>query len=259
MGTNLCGYLTERGHVCEALDVPAARRENVPYAAFHTWDGLEEIDFAQFDAVVHLAGKAHDLKKVASEQSYFDVNVGLTQRVFDTMVRQARERGGAGRGRRVFVHFSSSKASADGNAYGRSKLAAERWLLSVPAAGLGLGLEDKMQVRMGALSGGQRQALSLLMATMNDIDLLLLDEHTAALDPKTADLIMELTDRIVREKQLTALMVTHNLRHAVTYGDRLLMMHQGHVIMDKAGDEKRALKVDDLLDVFTSISIECGN
>ena len=140
VGTNLCGYLTERGHVCEALDVPAARREDVPYAAFHAWDGLEEIDFAQFDAVVHLAGKAHDLKKVASEQSYFDVNVGLTQRVFDTMVRQARERGGAGRGRRVFVHFSSSKASADGNAYGRSKLAAERWLLSVPAASLGIGM-----------------------------------------------------------------------------------------------------------------------
>ena len=116
VGTNLCGYLTERGHVCEALDVPAARREDVPYVAFHTWDGLEEIDFAQFDAV------------------------GLTQRVFDTMVRQARERGGAGRGRRVFVHFSSSKASADGNAYGRSKLAAERWLLSVPAASLGLGM-----------------------------------------------------------------------------------------------------------------------
>ena len=115
VGTNLCGYLTERGHVCEALDVPAARREDVPYVAFHTWDGLEEIDFAQFDAV------------------------GLTQRVFDTMVRQARERGGAGRGRRVFVHFSSSKASADGNAYGRSKLAAERWLLSVPAASLGIG------------------------------------------------------------------------------------------------------------------------
>ena len=110
----------------------------------------------------------------------------------------------------------------------------------------------------GALAGFSN-VNTLLMATMNKPKLLLLDEHTAALDPKTAETIMELTDRVVKAKKLTALMVTHNLRHAVEYGDRLLMMHQGHVIMDKAGDEKRALKVDDLLDVFTSISIECGN
>ena len=112
---------------------------------------------------------------------------------------------------------------------------------------------------VGALSGGQRQTLALLMATMTPIDFLILDEHTAALDPKTAEIVMQLTNKVVQEKHLTTLMVTHNLRHAVEYGDRLLMMHQGHVIMDKAGDEKRALKVDDLLDVFTSISIECGN
>ena len=97
------------------------------------------------------------------------------------------------------------------------------------------------------------------MATMTPIDFLILDEHTAALDPKTAEIVMQLTNKVVQEKHLTTLMVTHNLRYAVKYGDRLLMMHQGHVIMDKAGDEKRALKVDDLLDVFTSISIECGN
>ena len=127
------------------------------------------------------------------------------------------------------------------------------------AAGLGLGLEDKMQVRMGALSGGQRQALSLLMATMNDIDLLLLDEHTAALDPKTADLIMELTDRIVREKQLTALMVTHNLRYAVEYGSRLLMFHSGQAVLDAADEKKQECRVEDLLSLFNSISIECGN
>ena len=100
---------------------------------------------------------------------------------------------------------------------------------------------------------------NLSMATMTPIDFLILDEHTAALDPKTAEIVMQLTNKVVQEKHLTTLMVTHNLRHAVEYGDRLLMMHQGHVIMDKAGDEKRALKVDDLLDVFTSISIECGN
>ena len=124
---------------------------------------------------------------------------------------------------------------------------------------LGLGLEDRMTAKVGLLSGGQRQALTLLMATLVTPKLLLLDEHTAALDPKTAEIVMQLTNKVVQEKHLTTLMVTHNLRHAVEYGDRLLMMHQGHVIMDKAGDEKRALKVDDLLDVFTSISIECGN
>lgn len=137
----------------------------------------------------------------------------------------------------------------------RKKLEAYRAML----APLGLGLEDKMDVPVGSLSGGQRQTLALLMATMTPIDFLILDEHTAALDPKTAEIVMQLTNKVVQEKHLTTLMVTHNLRHAVEYGDRLLMMHQGHVIMDKAGDEKRALKVDDLLDVFTSISIECGN
>ena len=136
----------------------------------------------------------------------------------------------------------------------RKKLEAYRAML----APLGLGLEDKMDVPVGSLSGGQRQTLALLMATMTPIDFLILDEHTAALDPKTAEIVMQLTNKVVQEKHLTTLMVTHNLRHAVEYGDRLLMMHQGHVIMDKAGDEKRALKVDDLLDVFTSISIECG-
>ena len=103
---------------------------------------------------------------------------------------------------------------------------------------LGLGLEDKMDVKVGVLSGGQRQAMALLMSTMTPIEFLILDEHTAALDPKTAETIMELTDRIVREKNLTTIMVTHNLRYAVDYGNRLLMMHQGKAIMDKAGTEK---------------------
>ena len=124
---------------------------------------------------------------------------------------------------------------------------------------LGLGLEEKLDVRVGALSGGQRQALSLLMATMTPIRFLILDEHTAALDPKTAEIIMELTDRIVREKGLTAIMVTHNLRYAVEYGSRMLMMHKGNVILDKAGEEKAAVTVADLLATFNDISIECGN
>lgn len=108
---------------------------------------------------------------------------------------------------------------------------------------LGLGLEDKLHVKVGVLSGGQRQAMALLMSTMTPIEFLILDEHTAALDPKTAETIMELTDKIVREKHLTTIMVTHNLRYAVEYGDRLLMMHQGTIVMDHAGEEKKALKI----------------
>ncbi|SPY43633.1 Arginine transport ATP-binding protein ArtM [Peptoniphilus harei] len=93
--------------------------------------------------------------------------------------------------------------------------------------GLGLGLEDKLDDKVGLLSGGQRQALALIMATLVPIDFLILDEHTAALDPKTADTVMDITNKIVREKNLTALMVTHNLNYSLDYGDRLIMMHQG--------------------------------
>lgn len=124
---------------------------------------------------------------------------------------------------------------------------------------LGLGLENKMDVKVGVLSGGQRQAIALLMSTMTPIDFLILDEHTAALDPKTAELIMELTDKIVREKHLTTIMVTHNLRYAVEYGNRLLMMHQGGIVMDLKGEEKAHLEVEQILDKFNEISIECGN
>ena len=124
---------------------------------------------------------------------------------------------------------------------------------------LGLGLEDMMGSKVGSLSGGQRQAMALLMTTMAPIEILILDEHTAALDPKTAELIMELTGKVVKEKKLTTIMVTHNLRYAVEYGNRILMMHQGHAVLDKAGEEKAKLVVDDLLDQFNQISIECGN
>ena len=126
-------------------------------------------------------------------------------------------------------------------------------------AQLGLGLEDKMGVRVGSLSGGQRQAMALLMSTMTPIEFLILDEHTAALDPKTAEVIMQLTGKIVAEKQLTTIMVTHNLRYAVEYGDRLLMMHQDKAELDLSGEARRALKVDDLLRRFNEISVECGN
>ena len=124
---------------------------------------------------------------------------------------------------------------------------------------LNLGLEDKIHVKVGSLSGGQRQAMALLMSTMTPIEFLILDEHTAALDPKTAEIIMELTDKIVKEKKLTTIMVTHNLRYAVEYGNRLLMMHQGESVMDCAGEDKAAMNIDDILEKFNEISIECGN
>ena len=124
---------------------------------------------------------------------------------------------------------------------------------------LNLGLEDMLEARVGSLSGGQRQALSLLMSTMTPLSFLILDEHTAALDPKTADIIMRLTDQIIREKKLTAIMVTHNLRYALEYGNRLLMMHQGQAVLDKTVEEKYNTKMEELLRIFNEISIECGN
>ena len=120
-------------------------------------------------------------------------------------------------------------------------------------------IAENMDVKVGVLSGGQRQAMALLMSTMTPIEFLILDEHTAALDPKTAETIMELTNKVVREKNLTTIMVTHNLRFAVEYGDRLLMMHQGHAVIDKAGAEKDATTIDHILKKFNEISIECGN
>lgn len=126
-------------------------------------------------------------------------------------------------------------------------------------ASLGLGLEDKMGVKLGALSGGQRQAVSLIMATLTPIDFLILDEHTAALDPHTAEVIMELTDKVVKEKKLTAISVTHNLRHAVEYGSRLVMMDKGGIVLDIKGEEKQKTTTDDILGIFNRISIECGN
>ena len=123
----------------------------------------------------------------------------------------------------------------------------------------GMGLENRMGVTAGSLSGGQRQALALVIATMADIDLLILDEHTAALDPKSSETLMEITDRVVTEKKLTTLMVTHNLRFAVEYGTRLVMMHGGSAVMDIGGEEKQRLHVEDILGKFNEISIECGN
>ncbi|MEY8337110.1 ABC transporter ATP-binding protein [Lachnospiraceae bacterium 62-35] len=121
---------------------------------------------------------------------------------------------------------------------------------------LDLGLENRMNSKVGLLSGGQRQALTLLMSTLQKPKLLLLDEHTAALDPKTAAKVLELTRKIVDEQQLTALMVTHNMRDAIEIGNRLIMMHEGRIIYDVAGEEKKNLEVEDLLKKFEEASGE---
>lgn len=123
----------------------------------------------------------------------------------------------------------------------------------------GMGLENRLGVLAGSLSGGQRQALALIIATMTDIDLLILDEHTAALDPKSSETLMMITQKVVTEKKLTTLMVTHNLRFAVDYGTRLIMMHSGSAVMDIGGEQKQELRIEDILGKFNEISIECGN
>lgn len=150
---------------------------------------------------------------------------------------------------------NKKKAFGLGQAINRRRLDTYRSLLET----CGMGLEDRLHTQVGSLSGGQRQALALVIAGMTNIELLILDEHTAALDPKSSETVMKLTDKLVREKGLTTLMVTHNLRFALEYGDRLVMMHEGSCVLDARGEEKHSLKMDDILHKFNEISIECGN
>ena len=119
---------------------------------------------------------------------------------------------------------------------------------------LDLGLEDRMTTKVGLLSGGQRQALTLLMATLKKPKLLLLDEHTAALDPKTAAKVLDATQRIVEKDHLTTMMITHNMRDAIAYGNRLVMMYDGHIVVDVSGEEKKRLTVEQLLNLFSQAS-----
>ena len=131
---------------------------------------------------------------------------------------------------------------------------AERERYKKLLATLELGLENRLSTKVGLLSGGQRQAVTLLMATLNRPKLLLLDEHTAALDPKTAEKVLEITDRVVTENKLTTLMITHNMKDAIAHGNRLIMMHEGNVIVDVSGEEKKKLTVEQLLNLFTQAS-----
>ena len=119
---------------------------------------------------------------------------------------------------------------------------------------LGLGLEDRMTSKVGLLSGGQRQAITLLMAALKQPKLLLLDEHTAALDPKTAAKVLEISDKIIAENQLTAMMVTHNMKDAISHGNRLIMMYEGRIVIDVSGEEKKKLTVPQLLELFSKVS-----
>lgn len=130
----------------------------------------------------------------------------------------------------------------------------ERALYREKLSVLGLGLEDRMTSKVGLLSGGQRQALTLLMATLQKPKLLLLDEHTAALDPKTSAKVLALSDKIIKDEHLTAMMVTHNMNDAINYGNRLIMMHEGRIILDISGEEKKKLTVEALLHKFEEIS-----
>lgn len=130
----------------------------------------------------------------------------------------------------------------------------DRELYREVLAQLDLGLENRLSDKVGLLSGGQRQALTLLMATLKKPKLLLLDEHTAALDPKTAAKVLELTDKIVNENHLTTLMITHNMRDAINHGNRLIMLHEGRIIVDVSGEEKKKLTVENLLAMFAEAS-----
>lgn len=126
----------------------------------------------------------------------------------------------------------------------------ERAIFKEALKELGLGLENRMKVDTQFLSGGQRQALTLMMASLVKPKVLLLDEHTAALDPKTSDMVMELTKKIVESHQLTALMITHNMENAIEYGNRLVMLHRGQIVVDVEGEEKKNLTVQNLMDLF---------
>lgn len=132
----------------------------------------------------------------------------------------------------------------------------ERAMYKEMLSQLGLGLEDRLSSKVGLLSGGQRQALTLLMAVMQKPKLLLLDEHTAALDPKTAETVLNLSEKFIAEENLTAMMITHNMKDAITHGNKLIMMHEGRIIYSVSGEEKKALTVDDLLKKFADISGE---
>ena len=153
-------------------------------------------------------------------------------------------------------NMALAKKRGQWRGFSRGVKAKDRPMFQEKLKMLGLGLENRLQDRVGLLSGGQRQALTMLMATMVRPEVLLLDEHIAALDPKTANQILRLTEEIVGEQELTTLMITHNMKHAIEFGNRLIVLHQGRIISDVAGEEKKSLTVNDLLQKFYDSSEE---
>ncbi|WP_137008388.1 ABC transporter ATP-binding protein [Aquitalea aquatilis] len=169
---------------------------------------------------------------------------GLVARVFQDPLAGTCE------GLSIEENLALAMQRGQGRGLSRAVKASYREQFRAKLATLQLGLENRLGDRMGLLSGGQRQAVSLLMASLQPSRLLLLDEHTAALDPKTAAFVLELTDRIVSENKLTALMVTHSMRQALDHGHRTVMLHQGRVVLDVSGDERSRMDVPDLLAMF---------
>jgi putative ABC transport system ATP-binding protein len=232
----------------------------------HALRGLSlEIPDGQFVTVIgsNGAGKSTYLNVVAGEISADSGRVtidgtdvtgwptarraGLVARVFqDPMAGTCEE---------LTIEENLALAGSRGHRRGLSRAvdANRRDEFRTRIAALGLGLENRLTDRMGLLSGGQRQAVSLLMATLNPTRILLLDEHTAALDPKTASFVLQLTDQIVNELQLTTLMVTHSMRQALDHGDRTIMLHEGKVVLDVAGEQRKGMKVEDLLHMFEKV------
>lgn len=257
--------MIELQHIYKSFNLGTIN-ETVLYTDFHF-----QVDTGDFVSIVgsNGSGKTTLLNLIAgtlapdSGRILLDGTDITSQRQFVRAKRIGRvfqdpSRGVAGN---MTIAENMSLADNKGKPYGLSKGLSKKRIgyYRELLAPIGLGLENKMDVKIESLSGGQRQAVSLIMATMTPVDILILDEHTAALDPKTADIIMALTDKVIREKQLTAVMVTHNLRFAVEYGSRLVMMHEGHCVLDLKGADKTAAKVDDLLKIFNEISIEAGN
>ena len=154
----------------------------------------------------------------------------------------------------IIENLALAKRRGDARGLGWGVTKAERERYEAELAKLGLGLEERMSVKVGLLSGGQRQALTLLMATLKKPKLLLLDEHTAALDPATASKVLELSDKVVAENGLTTLMITHNMTDAIVHGNRLIMMNAGKIILDISGEDKKRLTKAQLLDKFAEVS-----
>ena len=224
-----------------------------------------EIPDGQFVTVIgsNGAGKSTFLNAVSGDQSVDKGSIhiageDMTRRpVWDRAHRVARvfQDPMAGTCEDLTIEENMALAHGRGTARGL-RLAVKkehRDLYRERLAILGLGLENRLSDRIGLLSGGQRQAVSLLMAALQPSRILLLDEHTAALDPRTADFVLQLTDRIVRESQLTTMMVTHSMRQALDVGERTVMLHQGNVVLDVSGAERASMDVTDLLHMFEKV------